>query len=85
MLAKAEIGGNIILLELMTIMENFGLHENETGEEQESNPSPPKKKKGEVDLGKLDNESIEIMAMLMVFCIRNDVTAAEVFESKSFE
>jgi hypothetical protein len=38
-----------------------------------------------VDLGKLDNESIEIMAMLMVFCIKNDVTAAEVFESKSFE
>jgi hypothetical protein len=32
-LAKPEIGGNIILLELMTIMENFGLHENETGEE----------------------------------------------------
>jgi hypothetical protein len=28
-LAKPELGGNIILSELLTIMENFGLHDND--------------------------------------------------------
>jgi len=36
-------------------------------------------------LTKLDNESIEIMAMLMLYCIRNEMEAKQVFESVIFE
>lgn len=32
----------------------------------------------------MDNESIEIMAMLMLYCIKNQVTAQTVFENVIF-
>lgn len=91
-LSKEELDGNILLQELLTIMENFGLHDEDEQQlpegyepQEDSSPSPPKKKKGEADLTKLDNESIEIMAMLMLYCIRNEMEAKQVFESVIFE
>lgn len=51
-----------------------------------SDKKPSKKKKGGsgIDLTKLDNESIEIMAMLMLYCIKNGITAHKVFEDVLF-
>merc|ERR1711957_128801 len=55
-------------------------------ETEEGSPKPAKKKKGgeAIDLTKLDNESIEIMAMLMLYCIKNEITAHKVFEDVLF-
>ena len=33
-----------------------------------------------MDLTKLDNESIEVMAMLMLYCIKHEMRAHDVFE-----
>lgn len=47
---------------------------------------PKKKKAGaNVDLSRLDNESIEIMAMLMLFCIRKGLSAHDVFEGVVYD
>ena len=42
------------------------------------------KKKSGADLSKLDSESIEIMAMLMLYCSKNQLTINEVFEDVIF-
>lgn len=43
-----------------------------------------KKKDTSADLTKLDNESIEMMAMLMLYCIKNEQTAHDVFSEVIF-
>lgn len=65
------------------------------GTSSSANPSPlksnkkamqaAKQKGGNVDLSALDDESIEVMAMLMLYIIKNDLSAKEVFESKVFD
>lgn len=63
--------------------------DNSPGQGLESSPESTKKagkkkKNAGIDLTKLDNESIEIMAMLMLYCIKNGITAHKVFEEVLF-
>jgi hypothetical protein len=54
-------------------------------ESSQKKPSKKKKKSNDVDLSRLDNESIEIMAMLMLYCIRKGMSAHDVFEDVVYD
>ena len=71
-LSKPELDGNILVQEFAQIMENFGLYDK------------PKKPKHQLDLGRLDQKSVKIMVMLMLYLIENNQTTVEFFESAIF-
>lgn len=87
-LSKPEINNAILMQEFMQIMENFGLQDDmmmqnradgpQNPDDEDQSPSKQQKKKGEkaLDLGLLDQKSVKIMVMLMLFLLENDMTAA---------
>ena len=92
-LSKPELNGNILLLELLQIMDNIVLTENPEGQyqeeppEQESNASPDqleqshkrKKKDKMLDLSKLDEKSVKIMVMLMLYLLEQNMNCEDFF------
>ena len=80
-------------------MENFGLYDDAADYNQDSvkqssqaTPSPqrsqPEKKiKGEkaIDLSRLDQKSVKIMVMLMLYLLENNMTTADFFESVTYQ
>ena len=88
-LSKPELDGAILMQELLQIMENFGLYDDD---EQMAEPSPPvtdqKKNKGDknsMDLSKLDQKSVKIMVMLMLYLLENNMTTAQFFQSVTYQ
>lgn len=78
-LAKSEIEGNIIMPEFLQIMENLGLYEYEDEhlDEEEAAAAegePSKRGKNQLDLSKLDQKSVKIMVMLMLYLLNQDMT-----------
>lgn len=90
-LSKPDLEGNILLQELLQIMENFGLSGEAESEapidemqpeeaEETSNASPPKKKNEKpLDLSKLDQKSVKMMVMLMLYLLEQNMSTAEFF------
>ena len=73
-------------------MENFGLYDNDDEQYIEEEPSPPvqqqPKKKGDkntLDLSKLDQKSVKIMVMLMLYLLENNMTTAQFFQSVTYQ
>lgn len=88
-LSKPELDGAILMQELLQIMENFGLYDDD---EQIAESSPPvtdqKKNKGDknsMDLSKLDQKSVKIMVMLMLYLLENNMTTAQFFQSVTYQ
>ena len=82
MLSKEELEGAIMLDDLCQILSNFGLEDqfsndsnslerDESSIVETSFAKQPTGGKGGADISKLDDESIEIMAMLLLYCIKN--------------
>lgn len=99
-LQKPELEGAILMPEFLQIMENFGLYddeamtqsqqmqmmrqmEEESGEEEQAAHREPKGK--ELDLSRLDEKSVKIMVMLMLFLLENNMTAQEFFDGVTYQ
>ena len=99
-LQKPELEGAILMPEFLQIMENFGLYddeamtqsqqmqmmrqmEEESGEEEQAANRGPKGK--ELDLSRLDEKSVKIMVMLMLFLLENNMTAQEFFDGVTYQ
>lgn len=80
-------------------MENFGLYDDngadfipESKQSSQATPSPErsqpeKKRKNDktIDLSRLDQKSVKIMVMLMLYLLENNMTTADFFESVTYQ
>lgn len=71
-LGKPELDGNILMQEFVQIMENFGLYDK------------PNKPKNQLDLSRLDQKSVKLMVMLMLYLIENNQTTVDFFAEAIF-
>ena len=86
-LCKPELENQILMQEFMQIMENFGLYDDPNQQQQqfEGQQDAAGRHEKQLDLSALDEKSVKIMVMLMLFLIENNMTVVEFFEPGIFQ